>query len=340
MATEQAPQQDHGTPFPLPLGDTGRIIPFPAPPGAPTEDEVRKANAGEYAPRGMERFLYWVAGNRIIKSLFGITAVGGTTWALYENVPAAHQFINESSQYIQGKADELYQGALYAARKIDMGIIPDLVDRLLPDPTPDIFDPNKALSRVTTKNSIGQPIQNITIKPIIEEAKRRLIVPIPFEIKEGMSIRSTGQGVFSLSNIPEDIKVVALMGGQARFSQTINRDGVQTYVSILFPDGEGYFRNLIYTTGNAQLLIPGATETTDYNYDGTVKVTRRILTTYVQPDKPLLSTRSDALHINVSPGAMDSTGGPAYKDGKGLPSTNFEIWPLTKNNKVVFINSQ
>ena len=70
--------------------------------GAPTKEEAAAANAGEYAPRGAERWLYDFTHSWATRLGLATAAVVGGV-AVYQNIPAIQEFVDNSYQSLREK---------------------------------------------------------------------------------------------------------------------------------------------------------------------------------------------------------------------------------------------
>lgn len=307
---------------------TARIIPFP---GAKSDADVPPdADVLNEGSVNKNWFINLVERHPLVTGVSGLVVTG---LGAYVAVPGIHQSVDVFAQDRYNNLIDIPNALARIPNALE-----ELRNNLLADPNPEVFDPSQTFSFVTTKKAVGQSIQVTTIKPEITGTKHKLAVPIPFEVTDDMNLRLTRSesnigtaktgvlDIFNIDNISHGTKIIPLIGGKVRLSQTINRGGVQTTVSMSFLDGEGHIRNLIYTLGGTEFLIPGATET----YDETTQVTKRTQEVNVLPGQPFLKDNSGHLGINVSAAGYENGGKPTY----------VEVVPLTNGDKVVFINSQ
>lgn len=208
------------------------------------------------------------------------------------------------------------------------------------------------LARVTPQNTTGLPIAEINVKP--DMTNKALVIPIPFEVKEGMNIgyervetklgfsgeTSGVKDTIRLTNITKGLVNSAPFDGEYSFSKTVWSTGeAKTIASIRFLEAPGRFRNLIFDLGDSTPLLPEVSEVSGKGnfgppftkYEG--KVT-------VKAGDPLFINNSGYLNINVSPGVGDvKTGGPVYENGTPL-SSFYDLSILAKDGKEIFVAPQ
>lgn len=308
---------------------------------APTAEEARAANAGEYAPRGVQRLLRNLAGSGLIRLAVLAAALKGA-YEVYERNPAAVEFVTDIVRGGETASDpEVFdpeQSVITLTRQNTTAVPPEQIGEFTKINTPDL-DTMETFTMGALPRYRSQ-------EPILE-------IPLPFEVPENskVTLRYTelvgfsgvGVGVkerLAVNGLPKDTIIYAPFSGEFSFSQ--NNSGNSSSASLSFKDARGHFRKLIFLFGAAGSLIDeieaSKIKTGEHTWEQEIYVEAGTSLFMLDEAHAKGSLMPNQLSVELSPVAFKENGEVVEKNGNHL-TIHTPIGIATLDNKAVTIEN-